>query len=228
MIRFPRTILGTVCTPWNQDFSLNEEMFREEIRYLVKSGLRDLYIFGTAGEGYAVTDAVFEKVTRLFVEEMKDAAAIPMVGVINLSLSTIIERIETAAAMGVRHFQISLPSWGALSEKEVAVFFRETCGRFPELQFLHYNLLRTGRLISPTEYALLAAEHENLVAAKNSTRDTLLIQSLLEKVPHIRHFFTEPGFAYGSLLGECGLLVSVASINPARAKLYFEPQRAAT
>ena len=63
-----------------------------------------------------------------------------MVGVISLSLPTIIERIERARQMGIRHFQISLPSWGALSDSELKTFFKETCGRFPDCSFLHYNL----------------------------------------------------------------------------------------
>ena len=222
MIRFPRTILGTVCIPWLEDFSFDEAMFRKEIRFLVESGLNHLYIFGTAGEGYAVDDAWFERVTQVFVDEMKSCKAMPMVGVISLSLSTVIERIERAASLGVRYFQISLPSWGALSEQEVLIFFREICGRFPDLQFLHYNLQRAGRLITPAEYAVLVAEHENLVATKSSTRDTVVIHSLLEKTPQLRHFFTEPGFAYSSLLGESGLLISVASSNPARAHEYFK------
>jgi dihydrodipicolinate synthase/N-acetylneuraminate lyase len=222
MIRFPRTILGTVCIPWCEDFSFDAEMFRQEIRFLTGNGLRDLYIFGTAGEGYAVNDALFEEITRVFVHEMECCGGTPMVGVISLTLSTIIERIERAAALGVKQFQISLPAWGVLSEKEVFHFFRETCGRFPDLQFLHYNLQRAGRLLTATEYAALAQEHENLVATKNSTRDTMLLQALLEKAPQLRHFFAEPSFAYASLLGECGFLISISSIHLQRAREYYE------
>lgn len=221
MKRYPRIILGTVCIPWNEDFSLDEELFREEIRFLTRNDLRTLYIFGTAGEGYAANDSMFETVTRVFVEEMKECSATPMVGIITPSLKTAIERIEQAAAMGVRQFQISLPSWGVLNGQELLSFFKETCGRFPELQFLHYNLMRSGRLVTPAEYGIIASEHENLVATKNGTRDTMLIQSLLEKAPQLRHFFTEPSFAYGSLMGECGFLISIASINPALAREYF-------
>ena len=67
-----------------------------------------------------------------------------MVGVISPSLTTIIERIERAAALGFSAFQISLPNWGTLSDHELRTFFREVCGRFPELRFLHYNLPRDG------------------------------------------------------------------------------------
>ena len=71
--RYPRTVLGTCCLPW-QDGKLDRPLFERSVRNLVQRGLRDLYIFGTAGEGHAVTEAQFREVTGLFVETLADAA----------------------------------------------------------------------------------------------------------------------------------------------------------
>src|SRR6478672_1866179 len=144
--RYSSCILATCCLPWNEDGTLAEEIFRCEIRNLRANLTQNLYIFGTAGEGYAVSETQFDQVVRIFCEETVDQKLPGMVGVISLSLPTIIERIERALQMGIRHFQISLPSWGALSDSELKIFFNETCGRFPDCSFLHYNLLRTKRL----------------------------------------------------------------------------------
>jgi dihydrodipicolinate synthase/N-acetylneuraminate lyase len=157
----------------------------------------------------------------VFVDEMAHLDARPMVGIISLSLRTIIGRIERAMAMGVRVFQVSLPSWGALSDAEVAVFFREVCGRFPEAQFLHYNLPRAGRLLTARQYAALAAAHPNLVATKYGGGDVRVIAELLTIVPQLRHFLTELGFAAGSLIGAPGYLISFGGSNPRRAQAYF-------
>lgn len=221
-MRYPRTILATCCVPWNADGSLAEDIFRDSIRLQIADGFRDLYIFGTAGEGYAVSDRQFDTVTRVFVDETRQAGVSPMVGVISLSLTTIIERIERAAAMGVTAFQISLPSWGALNDAELARFFDETCGRFPELSFLHYNLSLAKRLVTPDEYAGLAARHPNLVATKYGSADYATVIGLLTKASAIRHFLTDLGFGYGSLVGECGFLISLAAVHPARARAYFD------
>jgi dihydrodipicolinate synthase/N-acetylneuraminate lyase len=156
---------------------------------------------------------------------MRAAGAEPMVGVISLSTTSIIDRIARARDMGVRRFQISLPSWGALSERELFAFFRQTCGRFPDCQFLHYNLMRTKRLVTPREYARLAEEHPNLVATKNSTDDMGRIEELILLAPQLQHFLTETGYAYGSLFGECGLLGSVATLNWSSAREFLEAGR---
>lgn len=220
--RYPSCILAACCVPWNKDGSLAEEIFRREIRNLLANLTRDIYLFGTAGEGYAVTDKQFDQIVRVFREEINQPDVRGMVGVISLSLPTMIERIERAREMGIRHFQISLPSWGALNDGELKQFFKEICGRFPDCAFLHYNLMRTKRLVTPDEYAALAHEHPNLVAAKNSTDSMERIQGLMTKAPQLQHFFTETGFGYGSQIGECGLLISMASIHFAEAKKYFE------
>ena len=220
--RYSPCILATCVIPWNEDWSLAVEMFRREIQTLLVNLTRDLYVFGTAGEGYAVTDRQFDEVLRVFREETNLPDVRAMVGVISLSLPVMIERIERASEMGFRYFQISLPSWGALNDRELREFFKETCGRFPDASFLHYNLMRTKRLVTPEEYALLANEHPNLVAAKNSTDDTARISGLMAKAPQLQHFFTETGYGLGSQIGECGLLISIASIHFVQARKYFQ------
>ncbi len=215
--RYRACILATCCVPWREDFAFEEAVFRRSVRHLMAQGIRDLYIFGTAGEGYAVTESQFDAVTRAFLEETREG----MIGLISLSLPTIIERIERARARGARRFQLSLPSWGALRDAEMATFFRETCGRFPDCAFLHYNLQRTGRIVTGAEYGRLAAEYPNLVATKNSTADEARLESLLRDAPQLQHFITEVGFAKAARLGECGLLISFASSNLQRAQEYF-------
>lgn len=222
MARYKRTILGTCCVPWNEDRTLAEGIFRDSIRYLIEGGIPDLYLFGTAGEGYAVTESQFDRIVRIFAAEMSNGGGDPMVGVISLSLPTIIERIERAGALGVRHYQISLPSWGALTDRELFTFFDEVCGRFPSFQFLHYNLPRTKRLVSAAEYVRLAERHPNLVATKFGSSDLAMMTSLLRQAGELRHFFGDGAYAFGSLMGECGFLVSVASSNPRLARKYFE------
>jgi dihydrodipicolinate synthase/N-acetylneuraminate lyase len=215
--------MATAVVPWTDELALDEALFRDEIASLLERGVTHLYVFGTAGEGYAVDDAQFEQVARVFADEMRAGGAQPIVGVINLSMATIVRRIAFARdTLGVRQFQISLPSWGALEDSEVRTFFDAILTRFPECEFLHYNLLRTKRLVTAGEYAAVAADHPNLVATKNSTDSMQRIRELTECTPTLRHFLNERGFVYGSLIGECGLLMSIASLNFDLAHQYFQ------
>jgi dihydrodipicolinate synthase/N-acetylneuraminate lyase len=219
--------MATTVVPWTESYTFDEGLFRQEVNSLLAAGYLHLYVFGTAGEGYAVDDLQFEQIARVFVDEMRSGQAEPMVGVISLSLETILRRIAFARnSLGVRLFQISLPSWAALEDAEVRAFFDTVLGHFDDCQFLHYNLLRTKRLVTAGEYAAIAADHPNLVATKNSTDSMQRVRDLLDGAPVLQHFLNERGFVYGSLIGECGLLISLASTNHDAGRRYFEAGRA--
>jgi dihydrodipicolinate synthase/N-acetylneuraminate lyase len=221
--RFPRVTLAAVCLPWDERGEIVDEAFRAQVRLHLAAGIKDLYIFGTAGEGYAVTESVFDMIVHLFTDEMaNDPDARPMVGLINLSMKTTIERIERCMDLGLRTFQFALPGWGALNDNELSTFFREVVGRFPQAQFLHYNLQRASRVLGPGEYARLAAQYENFVGAKNGTSNIVMLHDLLTQAPAIRQFYTELGYPQGCLAGEPGYLMSLTTMNPWLGVKFFE------
>ena len=111
--RYPQSILISCEVPWDEHEEMLEEVFRRQVRMAIATGFTDMYVFGTAGEGYAVDTRRFAQVARVFREETDHPGIRPMVGVIGLSTANIIERIAIAHAAGFRVFQISLPSWGA-------------------------------------------------------------------------------------------------------------------
>jgi len=221
--RFPRTILPTACIPWTAQGDLDAPLFVELVRGRLANGIRHLYVFGTAGEGHAVTESQFDRVVGSLVEACVGTPdAHPMVGLITLSAATMVERVERAMAAGIGDFQFTLPGWGVLTDDEVRVFLRMLLPRFPEARFLHYNLPRAGRLVAAPLYAELAAEHPNLVATKQGTGDVLRIGALLTHAPMLRHFLTEVGYPYGCGVGEPGLLQSLSSTNERQAWCFFQ------
>ena len=93
--RYKRTVLATCCLALARGLHARRAAFAGAIRHLVGAGLSDLYVFGTAGEGHAVSDADFPQVVDIFVDEMTASGGTPMVGVIALSLAP----CSTASAM---------------------------------------------------------------------------------------------------------------------------------
>jgi dihydrodipicolinate synthase/N-acetylneuraminate lyase len=211
-------ILATAVVPWTQNFAFDEPTFYREVETISRGLTRHIYVFGTAGEGYAVTDAQFDEIAAAFWRVSQVNQVSPMLGVVSLSLPVIIARIERGHALGFREFQLSLPSWGALNDAELDVFFAETCGRFPDCRFHHYNLLRTKRLLTSVEYRRLAAAHPNFIAVKASTDDPAILADLLTVSPRLRFYFTEFGYAIARRqTDDIGLLISLSSSHYARA-----------
>ncbi len=220
VVEKPAEILATAVVPWTATYEFDEDAFHRQVCTIAAGLTRHIYIFGTAGEGYAVTERQFDRIARAFWASSQSCNVQPMLGLISLSLPAIIERIERGRAMGFRLFQLSLPSWGPLNDRELDTFFAETCGRFPDCNFHHYNLLRTKRLLTSVEYARIAAAHPNLVAVKAGTGDPAIIADLLKVAPRLRFYFTEIGYEIARRTHDAGLLISLASVNYARAKEY--------
>ncbi len=213
-------ILATAVVPWSPDGRFEAEIFRRQVRTIARNLTRHLYIFGTAGEGYAVTDAQFREIGTCFWEVAQAEKVTPMLGIISLSLPTIVERIAWGRSVGFREFQLSLPAWGALNDRELDTFFAETCGRFPDCHFHHYNLARSGRVLTAADYRRLIAAHPNLVAVKASVSDPAIIREFMALTPRLQFFFTERGYVEARKLGPCGLLISIASVSPRQAKAF--------
>ena len=223
--RYPQGLLVSCEIPWNDQEELDEETFRKEIQHFLRCGFRHIYIFGTAGEGYAVDTRNFRKIVEMFYEETRRPDVYPQVGIIGLSTANVRERIEIAYRAGFRMFQISLPCWGALNDREVVRFFREVCGAYTDSKFLHYNLLRSKRLLGAGDYRRIADEVFNLVATKNTSPNVSFASELMRSVPELQHFFGEAVFPTACLHGECSLLSSFAPMFPSSTLRFFELAR---
>ncbi len=219
--RYPPVILATCPIPWTERDEFDDSLFSRVVVRLVKDFTPHVYLFGTAGEGYAVTDRQYKAILRTFRETLP-AAAEPMIGIISLSLGTIVERIALGREMDFRSFQLSLPSWGALTDLETDRFFAETCGRFPDCHFLHYNLARSKRLLDGNAYARLAHAHPNLVAVKMGGENTQAFSDILTKAPTLQCFFTEFGYAAMRDTHECGLLAALSASNHRKGIAYHD------
>lgn len=111
-----------------------------------------------------------------------------------------------------------------LTDDEVRTFFQAVCGTHRDCQFVHYNLMRTKRLISPELYAELAEAHPNFVGTKNCTDSMDRLRGMVTLSPQLQHFPGEVGYMYASQFGECGLLASLAS-NQTALHEFFEAGR---
>jgi dihydrodipicolinate synthase/N-acetylneuraminate lyase len=217
MARYPSTVMVSIVCPWDDDERLDEAVFRRAIQHALTGGFRHLYVFGTAGEGYAVDSARFRRVIEVFGDELAGSDAHPTIGVIGMSTAAVVERLAVAHALGFRAFQISLPSWSVPTDVEVVTYFESVCGAFPDSTFMHYNTGRVGRLVDGRLYAEIVDRVPNLVATKTMTGDLAVVAGVVRDAPELMHFLTEQSIAYGGLFGEVALLGTFAALAPERS-----------
>jgi dihydrodipicolinate synthase/N-acetylneuraminate lyase len=217
-----RAILASCQLPLDSRERLLADVLEAEVDFLIARGFTSLYIFGTAGEGYAVDSPTFREVTQLFYNLIARKSADGMVGVIQLSTSCVIERLAVAYDIGFRKFQIALPAWSALADGEVMRFFAAVCGTFTDCEFLHYNVAHAKRQLSGQEYRRLADANPNLVATKNVSGGAGRAADLMRQAPDLQHFFGEDNYLHGAMFGECSLLTTLGALAPELTHQYFE------
>lgn len=216
--------MATACIPWDETYSFDESLFRKQVSHLIKNDIKSIYLFGTAGEGYAVNDRQFSEIIGAFKSETKNTDAMPMIGIISTSLPQITDRINMALKLGFRDFQISFPSWGRLSQEEMLLFFDSILPKYPDCRFMHYNNGARSRLLLKVEdYEKLCDRYENLAAVKfpGFVNITDIYKAASLNLP-IQFFPLE--FGYGELrpLTECGIILSYLNMSYKTAKKYFK------
>ena len=217
MARYPSTVMVSIVCPWDEREQLDEAMFRRAAQHAVADGFDHLYVFGTAGEGYAVDTAGFRRVVEVFRDELGGTKATPMIGVIGLSTANVVERIGIAHGMGLRQFQISLPSWNVPTDAEVLTYFEDVCGAFPDSTFMHYNTARVGRVVNGPLYRQIIERVPNLAATKTMSGDLSVVASVVREAPELMHFLTERSVGYGAQFGEVALLGTWGALAPKKS-----------
>ncbi|HRX27098.1 MAG TPA: dihydrodipicolinate synthase family protein, partial [Aminivibrio sp.] len=62
-------VIPALVTPMNPDESVNEKELRNQIRRQIAAGVHGLFVFGTNGEFYALSEAEKLRVLEITVEE---------------------------------------------------------------------------------------------------------------------------------------------------------------
>ncbi|EHJ57562.1 hypothetical protein HMPREF9318_00806 [Streptococcus urinalis FB127-CNA-2] len=69
-------IITPIITPMNEDESINLEEFRNQVDRLIDSGIHGIFVFGTNGESYILSEE--EKLTVIQVAVEQAAGRVPV------------------------------------------------------------------------------------------------------------------------------------------------------
>lgn len=213
--------LVSVPLPLDKNGSFLPNLFRKAIQKLLQEGCDGIYIFGTSGEGYAVSNDEFEQIVAAFVVATAHFKGLKQVGCIGLSSEQVLHRCRIVSKHGLRSVQITLPFWKKLNDEEILKYFSEVCGSFPELSFLLYNNPNNKRKLKGVELEAIHAKNPNLIGAKTGSGSWFDFYELITESPSISHFVTEAAFLFSFGLGAKGLIPSSNYVFPQKSKAYF-------
>jgi dihydrodipicolinate synthase/N-acetylneuraminate lyase len=214
--------LVSIPIPWNDKGVFIPDLFQQATQKLLKEGCDGIYLFGTSGEGYAVSDKEFTEIVNLFALETESFNGFRQVGCFGLSSDQVKSRCEIVKDHGINGVQITLPAWKALTDAELVHYFTDVCGTFKDLSFLLYNNPRNKRRLKGQEIEWIHKRVPNLQGAKTAPPSWFDAYELITHSPSVQNFVTEPAFLFSYGLGAAGLIPSSNYAMPEIARAYYE------
>lgn len=160
-------IIVPICTPFNEDETLNLEELRVQIDRMIEAGIDGIFPFGTNGEGYILNFEEKRQVLKTTIEHV--AGRVPVyAGTGCISTKETVAQSLMAKELGADVLSIITPSFAKASQEELYQHYR-TVAEAVDLPILLYNIpARTGNALEPETVARLA-QIPNIVGAKDSS-----------------------------------------------------------
>ena len=131
--RILRGVVPPVCTPFTENFEVDEPSLRKLINHLIDGGVHGLFVLGSTSEVAYLTDKNRADVLRISIDETR--GRVPVVaGAIDTTTLRVNEHVKTAIAAGVEGIVITAPFYVRTHPVEIANHFRlvkKACGNIP-------------------------------------------------------------------------------------------------
>jgi len=205
-----------ITLPWNEDYSLDEASFRENIRRIALFDVAGIYTTGSTGEFYALDWPEFQHMVDIFMEVMGPTGLPTQIGCNADDTRDVLRMVEYAAKKGAGAAQITLPYWMDLTEQEMLGFFRDVYQTAPELPLVHYNIPRAKRFLLGPDYLRVLEVAPSLIGVKFTFVDEHFaeLQIATQLTPNLSYFVIEFFLASAMQVGARGCYSSLVSTNP--------------
>ena len=172
-------IIVPILTPINEDESINHEELVRQIERLIDAGVHGIFVFGTNGEGYILSEEEKAAVLKTTVDAVRGRVPV-YAGTGCISTRDTIRQSLKAQELGADALSIITPSFAAASQDELIRHY-EAVAQAVELPIILYNIpARTGNALAPATVRKLA-EVDNIVGAKDSSGNFDNLLQYIEK-----------------------------------------------
>lgn len=207
-------IWAAMPTPWNADFSIDAGLVRELVRRYVEHGLPGAYTTGTDGEMHVLDLPDFRALAVAVGTSAAETGLLFQMGCTWSHTDGVIERARIARDNGISRIQVALPSWVPLNDDEILSFFAILQESLPEMEFIHYNIARTGRFLTGDDYRAILSVAPNLIGSKHTGGDVSSLIDIVQKTPDLDHFVVDGQIVPGALFGARGFYSFIANLAP--------------
>lgn len=135
-----RGVIVPVITPVDRDDRVDEDAFRQVVRYLIDAGVHGLFVGGSAGEGPLLTMTEWTRLMEFAWDEV--AGRIPLIGgVMETSTRRTLDKIDQLQRLGYQYYAVAPTYYFPLRSGSQQLRLFGSCKEtFPEMEMVVYNI----------------------------------------------------------------------------------------
>ncbi len=176
----PFGIIPAMITPFNDDFSINEQVYRQTLNFYIESGCHALGVGAGTGEYARMTIDQRKQLMNIAVDEV--AGRVPIIaGTGCHSTQESIELSQYADSLGIEGCLVITPYYTQTDDEGIYRHYKMISDSVSNTGIIIYNFpAGTNVNINPDIVARLA-EEEHICGMKNSTPDFEHLAAVLTK-----------------------------------------------
>jgi len=214
-----QNVITAMITPFNEDFSIDEEKYREFIRFQIDNGCQPLTM-GTTGESATLSHKEHHYAIEITVDEAKKSGKDPFVlaGTGSNSTQESISLCQYAEKAGVDGCLVVVPYYNKPVQHSLIDHFSAIADSV-SLPIILYNVPgRTGRNLEPETVSKLAYSKDNIVGIKCASGNIDQITKIVKTTPEDFIVLSgDDGMTFHIMaLGGKGVVSVAANIIPAK------------
>ena len=134
----PKGIIPPIVTPFHEDGSINYDVYRQMIEFLIANGVHGIFPMGTTGEFYAVSNEEYKKLLEVTVETVKGRVDV-YAGANHITTRGVIQQIRIIEAIpGIDAISVLTPMFISQTQDELYHYFK-TIAESTHLPIIVYN-----------------------------------------------------------------------------------------
>lgn len=190
-----RGVIPALTTPFKAGAELDLAGFRQLADVVIRDGVDGICVNGCTGESWALSDGERQQVFHAAADV--SAGRVPVVaGCGALRAKDALGKIRQAEKAGC-HVAMVQPPWYILpSLEEVQYYYTEILENSP-LPVMLYNIPRRTGVNLTVDLVDALADHPNVIAIKESSKDWLLLSAIIRRVKDRINVFA----GYAGVLG---------------------------
>lgn len=212
-------IIVPILTPMNEDETVNHEELVRQIERLIGAGVHGIFVFGTNGEGYILSEEEKAAVLKTTVEAVHGRVPV-YAGTGCISTRDTIRQSLKAWELGADALSIITPSFAAASQDELVRHY-EAVAKAVDLPIILYNIPGRCSVNMTAETTLrIANACDNVIAVKEASGDMDQVKAIVDGAKEGFSVYSGDDSATFDImkLGGMGVISTIGNVAPARMK----------